>query len=257
MNKDLSSYQRIFHTRLENRETSALVSLLEPYFRESLCIVLNIGAYYETIEEFANKLRGFNERLSKNKVTIVAVRGSDDNPELFKDENWDALSNIKLAEDYTLLQICGGKNMLLIGGDVSLDKEWKVEHGRYWPGEEPIFDVSKITSPLETLVNYDFLVLGLNTPSICRIIKNDWVEPDSCEAAIKSLEYKHKLSEFMFYMYMAGHRPTILSQSNTGVGIGIDTYVPNYRILGLDSKSTIYDGDFQITQDFAVDEFRY
>jgi predicted phosphodiesterase len=91
--------------------------------------------YYKTLFET------LNYNLEKNNNHLFAIRGNHDDPEWFaKTKNPFGYKNITLLEDYSELELLG-KKILLIGGAVSIDREYRQINERkthsvsYWKDE--------------------------------------------------------------------------------------------------------------------------
>lgn len=157
---------------LFNGEISPLYNINSAVLRAApnlsgrILVAVNIGANSKTIQGFKEKFNDLNTSLSTQNVTVLAVRGSDDNKELFVDRNWDALSNIKLVEDYTILRLPEDRNALVVGGDVTLYKDWRIKHGKYFEDEEPVFDHTMVKSAHELRFCINSIILGFNINEI-------------------------------------------------------------------------------------------
>lgn len=99
---------------------------------------------------------GFNEKsemkilsdldiyLSYKDIVIYVVRGNHDDPKFFN-SNITNFNNIKFVADYSVLDI-GGKNILFLGGAVSIDRKIRVKGVSWFEGEQLPFDIDKINS---------------------------------------------------------------------------------------------------------------
>lgn len=168
MVRDFRDKDIVWIIRLFNGETSTLYNINFANSRKSpnlggkILIAVNIGANSKTIQGFKEKFNDLNTLLSTHNVILLAVRGSDDNKELFIDKNWDALSNIKLVEDYTILRLPDDRDTLVVGGDVTLYRNWKKKHGKYFEDEEPVFDHTMVKSAHELQFCINSIILGFN-----------------------------------------------------------------------------------------------
>lgn len=205
MVRDLTAWERMEKIMLKDRNTSRLIELTTKSHKNSLVFVFNMGVYYDSIETFTEKLKKFNNAIARMNVLIVAVRGSDDNPELFKDKYWDALSNIKLVEDYTVLNLCDDNCALVIGGDISLDKKWKVSQGRYWEKEEPVFDHTRIKSPIELGYNINTLITSSRLLQSPEYSFGPWVNEFETDMVFKLFDVWSEASKLMEKMLLLGH----------------------------------------------------
>lgn len=107
-------------------------------------IGFNKQKYYDDLFERFNKI------LSYNNTFIIFVRGNHDDPEYFDGKRVN-LSNIKAVPDYSVITACG-KNILCVGGAISLDRTWRIKQEErinrfsstkkktiYWKNEAPVF----------------------------------------------------------------------------------------------------------------------
>ena len=173
MVRDFRDKDIVWIVRLFNGEASPLCNMniaLRPFSKLSgkLVVATNIGANSKTIQGFKEKFNDLNTLLITQNVTVLAVRGSDDNKELFSDRNWDALSNIKLIEDYTILRLPDDKDTLVVGGDVTLYRDWRIKHGKYFEDEEPVFDHTMVKSAHELGFCIHSIILGFNIDEMPR-----------------------------------------------------------------------------------------
>ena len=167
MVRDFRDKDIVWIIRLFNGEASPLYNINFdsrefPNLRGKILIAVNIGANSKTIQGFKEKFNDLNTSFSTHNVTVLAVRGSDDNKELFVDRNWDALSNIKLVEDYTILRLPDDRETLVVGGDVTLYRDWRIKHGKYFEDEEPVFDHTMVKSAHELRFCINSIILGFN-----------------------------------------------------------------------------------------------
>lgn len=163
MVRDFRDKGGVWLIRLYNCDISPLYKLsLEPGRNGIIVIAVNIGANSKHIQGFKEKFHSLNSYLQAKDITVFAVRGSDDNKALFNDRNWDVLSNIKLVEDYTILQLPNNNNTLVVGGDMTTHKDWRVKHGRYFKDEEPMFDHTLVKDEQELGFSINLIVLAFN-----------------------------------------------------------------------------------------------
>ena len=108
-------------------------------------IGFNKPKYYEDLFEKFNKI------LSYNNTYIIFVRGNHDDPAYFDGERIN-LSNIKAVPDYSVIN-ANGKNILCVGGAISLDRTWRIKQEErinrfsltkkktiYWKDEAPVYN---------------------------------------------------------------------------------------------------------------------
>lgn len=98
--------------------------------------------YYKLLSKVNNKLASTNS-------CLLVVRGVNDDPSYYDGNDRFGLKNIVLLQDYTVVNTCG-KKILVIGGGASKDKKWKSEaYGKnntscYWKDEAPKFDADAL-----------------------------------------------------------------------------------------------------------------
>lgn len=86
--------------------------------------------------------------LADNNCYILFVRGNNDNPMLFHNNEIN-FKHIKTIQDYSVV-LLKNFNCLCVGGSISFDKEWKLSQekilGRklYWEGEQPYYDQTEL-----------------------------------------------------------------------------------------------------------------
>lgn len=76
--------------------------------------------------------------LTKRNMYFVFVRGNHDEPNFFQDKLFRAEINTDrfiLVSDYSLIKI-NGKNILCVGGAVSVDRRFRTTNSSYWYEEE-------------------------------------------------------------------------------------------------------------------------
>lgn len=101
----------------------------------------DFGVGFYSFERDLIDLTWFNEYLKKTNCTITAFRGNHDKPSLFNDDPFK-LSNIKLVSDYSVLELCNRKT-LVIGGAISVDRKIRTQKD-YFNDEQFVLDIEKI-----------------------------------------------------------------------------------------------------------------
>jgi predicted phosphodiesterase len=116
----------------------------------------DFGVGFQTLEKEKRLLEMYHQILVKNNVHIWAIRGNHDYKPHFDNDPF-GLSNIHLLPDYTVLDLCD-KRILLIGGAVSVDRTWRytklqkqgifenmtLGKESWWPDETFILDRDKL-----------------------------------------------------------------------------------------------------------------
>lgn len=104
----------------------------------------DFGVGFTSEKNEKQKLDFFNNFLKGKNITLHVFRGNHDDPKYFKGNH--ILTNLKLHEDYTTLEI-EGKKILGVGGGISIDREdRKLNKSRvtWWEDEVFILDEDKI-----------------------------------------------------------------------------------------------------------------
>lgn len=133
-----------------------------------------------------------NKILEYNNTFVLFMRGNDDNPSLFDGKALN-LSNIKAIPDYSVIEV-GGRNILCIGGGISINRLWKKEHEKklnefsgdikrtlYWENETPRFDEDAIKEVAKNVSNLH-CVVSHSAPSFVvpeeKLIDDVWSDVD-------------------------------------------------------------------------------
>lgn len=115
----------------------------------------DFGVGFNTLEKEKRMLEMYHHKLVKNNVFVWAIRGNHDFKPYFDNDPFE-LTNIKLVPDYTVLNL-SGKNILCIGGAVSVDRKIRYTKNQangdfekltgaesWWPDEVFILDKEKL-----------------------------------------------------------------------------------------------------------------
>lgn len=141
---------------------------------------INANKHKELIERY-------NRIFSYNNVYFIIIRGNEDDPSMFDGEAIN-LSNIKAVPDYSVVQTAE-KNILCIGGAVSMDRAWKINQEKltskfpnpkkfYWEDEKPVFNEEAIKDiTKECKIDY---VVSHSAPSFINVSDNvfNWSKKD-------------------------------------------------------------------------------
>jgi len=138
----------------------------------------------------------FNNILSYNNSFIILIRGNYDDPAYFDGAKIN-FSNIKAVPDYSVIS-ANGKNILCVGGAISIDRTWKIKQEErinrfstdkkkniYWEAERPVFNEGAIKE-LANMLNIDYVV-SHSAPS--------FVMPELCFGFEEWSEYDKSLAE--------------------------------------------------------------
>lgn len=99
----------------------------------NLIQVGDFGAGFESIEGFMSKMDYLNQILITHNVVVYAIRGNHDDPQYF-DGQHNFWTNLKFIKDYDILNI-ENKNILFMGGAISIDRLDRVENKSWWRDE--------------------------------------------------------------------------------------------------------------------------
>lgn len=101
-----------------------------------------------------NKLSILNEVLRKRNIQMYAIRGNHDDPSFFRlINNPYELSNITLLPYYSEINLAG-KNILLVGGAVSVDRIFRKEGVSWWRDETFVFDENFLYQQYDIVVTH-------------------------------------------------------------------------------------------------------
>jgi predicted phosphodiesterase len=116
----------------------------------------DFGVGFQPIEKEKRLLEMYHHQLVKNNVHVWAIRGNHDYKPYFDNDPF-GFTNIHLLPDYTVLNL-GDKNILCVGGAVSVDRNWRYTKKQkqgifentqigvesWWPDELFVLDKEKI-----------------------------------------------------------------------------------------------------------------
>lgn len=140
----------------------------------------DFGVGFQPLEKERRTLGFVNPLLEKNNIMLYAIRGNHDYKPYFDNDPF-GFSNIKLLPDYTVLNLeldmlglTEIKNILLIGGAVSVDRNWRrtykqrkgdytIHPGQSWWNDEVfVLDNDKLVD----IKDIDIIVTH-NAPDYC------------------------------------------------------------------------------------------
>ncbi len=142
----------------------------------------DFGVGFYLFDRERKSLEFVNQKLAENNVHLWAIRGNHDYKPYFDKDPFE-LSNIHLVADYTVLNLCD-KNILCIGGAVSVDREWRytndqrrgdysIKIGQSWWKDEPfVLDKDKILALRD--IN---IVVSHTCPSYCPVDNSNGFGP--------------------------------------------------------------------------------
>ena len=102
----------------------------------------DFGVGFTNMKQENENLRSLDKKLRSSNVTLHVFRGNHDDPRYFN--GYHIYENLKLHEDYTTINI-EGKNILGVGGAISIDRETRVGGVSYWSDEVFKLDATKLS----------------------------------------------------------------------------------------------------------------
>jgi len=133
---------------------------------------------------YTDLLTKCNKIMEYNNIYVIFIRGDYDNPDYFDGEKIN-FSHIKAVPDYSIVEV-KNKNILCIGGAVSVDRKWKIEQEKrinsidgnaskklYWENEATSLDKDKLDEIFKSYDKIDY-VISHSSPS--------FTEPSEFEA---------------------------------------------------------------------------
>jgi hypothetical protein len=115
----------------------SLVFKLQEQYKLTNCICFcagDIGLGFHKENYYHQLFKHLNDKLIKNNNHLLMIRGNHDDPAYWNSTQYNT-SNILLIPDYTMVQI-RGKNILCIGGAISVDRTLRKSGVSYWEGED-------------------------------------------------------------------------------------------------------------------------
>ena len=105
---------------------SVISQYIKKYELKNLHIIQvgDFGVGFQRLDKEKRMLEMLNPVLKKNEIHVWAIRGNHDYKPYFDNDPF-GLSNIHLVADYEVLKLAG-KNILCIGGAVSVDRTWRL-----------------------------------------------------------------------------------------------------------------------------------
>ena len=171
----------------------------------------DFGVGFQTIEKEKRMLEMFNPILVKNNVHVWAIRGNHDYKPHFDNDPF-GLSNIHLIPDYTVLELCG-KEILCIGGAVSVDRHWRYTKNQrsgifenqtlgvesWWPDEVFVLDRDKIgeivVGEIHHIRHKHVILLDGKPPCLVMVHSANAVGSGNIMGLINNYKHIHGLSQ--------------------------------------------------------------
>jgi UDP-2,3-diacylglucosamine pyrophosphatase LpxH len=104
----------------------------------------DFGLGFDSYEADVAALFDLNNYFEKRGSKLFIIRGNHDNPAFWKQGDLISLHSLKLVKDYTVLNI-EGKNILFIGGGISVNRILLKDGVNYWNDEYVVTDENKLT----------------------------------------------------------------------------------------------------------------
>lgn len=130
------------------------------------CGDCGIGFYPE--KQDSEILNICNNIAKKHNWFLILIRGNHDNPNFFIENSSLNKSNITLVEDYTVVKTYD-KNILCIGGAISIDRSQRTEGKSYWKNE--------VIKPIDDFISIDIQYADFNIDIICAHCSPTYVKP--------------------------------------------------------------------------------
>lgn len=158
------------------------------------CVLIvcgDVGLGFNKERYYIDTLEKLNKTCEKRNVYVLMVRGNHDDPRYFRDKFID-YSHVKAIDDYTVVET-NNKNILCVGGAVSIDRTWRelqeslreIDYVRYhpsaskdevyknvgrlhWKDEKPYFDIFFFEELAESGIKIDYVATH-SSPSFCEL----------------------------------------------------------------------------------------
>lgn len=187
---------------------------------ESIISVGDFGLGFDTLSSECMHLAMLNNSLRRRNIKLYVIRGNHDNPSYWRDSNDSkdpGFSNIILVRDYTVM-IIENKNVLFIGGAISIDRSVRTEGRNYWKDEviirndefikslpENSIDIVITHSPLTSLFRH-VLSTDLVNEYVLRGDKNLWRDIDKEQSILEDYNNILKVTQKdSLKMWFSGH----------------------------------------------------
>ncbi len=102
----------------------------------------DVGLGFHSKEIYEDWMSEWNEQLKKDGNTVYFLRGNHDDPSFWNNDRIN-FSNIILIKDYDVLRL-KNKNILCVGGALSVDRKYRKEGSTYWTDEEFVLDEDRL-----------------------------------------------------------------------------------------------------------------
>lgn len=112
------------------------------YQNTTMIQIGDFGVGFRSLDQEYALLEPINTLLKENDNFLYVFRGNHDNPDYFENCPFD-FSNIKFLKDFSIITV-ENKNILTLGGAISIDRMTRKHGISYWKGEEIPFIIPDI-----------------------------------------------------------------------------------------------------------------
>ena len=128
-------------------------------------------------------------RLKRNNVTIWAMRGNHDDPKYFTEEPIYNFPNLKFLVDWKRYKFGENREILVIGGACSIDKEYRIENIDWWEGED-VTRVPDLPGKADIIISHEAPITFDPMPT-----RPDGLGKDQYGNILRSREYLQEVLE--------------------------------------------------------------
>ena len=213
-------------------------TLTERYkIKDSVVIIAgDCGFGFESPKHYEILYNGkLHDRLKRNNILILCVRGNHDDPEYFGGSHTISYEFLKCIPDYTVLRYAG-KSILCVGGAVSVDQDWRITENSiqeklgtskrvWWPAEIP---TELGDSGIQKLPGHVYAVISHECPiSMLPVLTRGTdgvITEDLFESILESREFLEKIlwRTKPTRWYYGHHHKSYSGNSGTTLWRGLD-----------------------------------
>ena len=136
---------------------------------DSLIIVAgDCGFGFEERIYYDNTYKYCGPSLEKHNNIVLFMRGNHDDPSYFSEDPLTRFfyDRMQCVPDYSVITINGSRNLLCIGGALSVDRKLRKENVSWWAGESAVKNDEEIDKLTAEGTEID-TVIAHNCPSFC------------------------------------------------------------------------------------------
>lgn len=161
-----------------------------------------------------------NKKLVLNNCFVIATRGNHDNPLCFQDVSLTKLNDKPInwlnIPDYSIINVAN-KNILCVGGGISVDRTWRLEKGYcYWENEQIVYQ-PKVEEKIDIIVTHSaptFCYPFTKGGFVMEYAKNDPTLLDDIQTERETLtkvweDYKDTITHWYYGHYHANNMQCI------------------------------------------------